>query len=158
LGKTRIGFTLETERGTPESERERLLEQGAPEDLIEFGMIPEFVGRLPVIAPLMPLTQEAMVQILTEPKNALIRQYQHLFSVEDAKLSFTEGALRAIAEKAQKRDTGARGLRAVMEEIMVDLMYELPDWEDKGAEFVVDEAAVRNRGRRLADLRVKRKE
>jgi ATP-dependent Clp protease ATP-binding subunit ClpX len=158
LGKSRIGFTLEAERGTDEAEREKLLEQGAPEDLIEFGMIPEFVGRLPVIAPLMPLSQEAMVSILTEPKNALVRQYQHLFASEDAKLTFTEGALRAIAEKATKRDTGARGLRAVMEEIMVDLMYELPDWEDKGAEFVIDEHAVLTRGRRLADLRVKRKE
>jgi ATP-dependent Clp protease ATP-binding subunit ClpX len=107
LGKSRIGFSVENQSDTEgTTEREMLLEQVAPEDLIEFGMIPEFVGRLPVIAPLMPLTEDAMVSILTEPKNALVRQYQHLFRLEDAKLSFTEGALRAIAEKATKRDTG----------------------------------------------------
>jgi len=159
LGKSRIGFSVENQSETEgTTEREMLLEQVAPEDLIEFGMIPEFVGRLPVIAPLMPLTEDAMVSILTEPKNALVRQYQHLFRLEDAKLSFTEGALRAIAEKATKRDTGARGLRAVMEELMVDLMYDLPEADNRGAEYVIDEAAVRQRGRRLADLRVKRKE
>ena len=105
----------------------------------------------------MPLTIDAMMNILTEPKNAIVRQYQHLFALEDAKLTFTDGALRAIAEKATKRDTGARGLRAVMEEIMVDLMFELPDHDNKGEEYVIDEAAVRSR-RRLADLRIKRKE
>ena len=159
LGKSRIGFSSENQKVTDEAlEREDLLQQVAPEDLIEYGMIPEFVGRLPVIAPLMPLNEGAMVSILTEPKNALVRQYQHLFALEDAKLSFTEGALRAIAEKATKRDTGARGLRAVMEEIMVDLMYELPEADNRGAEYVIDEAAVRQRGRSLSDLRVKRKE
>jgi ATP-dependent Clp protease ATP-binding subunit ClpX len=159
MGKTRIGFSLENQgQGDEEAQREKLLEQVAPEDLIEFGMIPEFIGRLPVIAPLVPLSQDAMVSILTEPRNALVRQYQHLFTIEDAKLSFTDGALRAIAEKAAKRDTGARGLRAVMEELMVDLMFELPELKEPGAEYVIDEAAVRTRGRRLSDLRVKRKE
>ena len=159
LGQTRIGFSMENQAAaTDEHRRERLLEQAAPEDLIEYGMIPEFVGRLPVMAPLMPLSQDAMVSILTEPRNALVRQYQHLFSLEDAKLTFTEGALRAIAERAATRDTGARGLRAVMEEVMVDLMFELPEAKDAGAEYVIDEAAVRQRGRRLSDLRVKRKE
>ncbi len=157
VGKSRIGFTADTAVRDDTTQREELLGQVAPEDLIEFGMIPEFVGRLPVIAPLMPLTIDAMMNILTEPKNAIVRQYQHLFALEDAKLSFTEGALRAIAEKATKRDTGARGLRAVMEEIMVDLMYELPDQAHKGAEFIIDEAAVRSR-RRLADLRIPPKE
>src|SRR3954462_7886744 len=114
LGKARIGFAPDQQMLDQETARIQLLSEVAPEDLIEFGMIPEFVGRLPVIAPLMPLTLDAMVSILTEPKNALVRQYQHLFSLEDAKLTFTEGALRAIAEKATKRDTGARGLRAVM--------------------------------------------
>src|SRR4051812_4531224 len=88
LGKSRIGFTIDPDHGDPERAQNKLLQQVAPEDLIEFGMIPEFVGRLPVIAPLMPLSKEAMVSILTEPKNALIRQYQHLFAVEDTKLSF----------------------------------------------------------------------
>jgi len=158
LGKSRIGFTLDQEPLSDEVKRNQLLGQVAPEDLIEFGMIPEFVGRLPVLAPLMPLSLDAMMSILTEPKNALIRQYQHLFSLENAKLTFTDGALRAIAEKASKRDTGARGLRGVMEEIMVDLMYELPDQKGTGAEYIIDEKAVRTPGRRLADLRVKRKE
>jgi ATP-dependent Clp protease ATP-binding subunit ClpX len=158
LGKARIGFAPEQMAVDAETARSQLLSEVAPEDLIEFGMIPEFVGRLPVIAPLMPLSLDAMVSILTEPKNALVRQYQHLFSLEDAKLTFTDGALRAIAEKAAKRDTGARGLRAVMEEIMVDLMYELPDLDNEGHEYIIDEAAVRRQGRRLLDLRVKRKE
>jgi ATP-dependent Clp protease ATP-binding subunit ClpX len=158
LGRSRIGFTIEQDNKSEEERRGQLLSQVAPEDLIEFGMIPEFVGRLPIIAPLMPLTTDAMISILTEPKNALVRQYQHLFSLEDAKLTFTDGALRAIAEKASKRDTGARGLRAVMEEIMVDLMFDLPDQKSSGAEYVIDEKHVRTPGRRLADLRVKRKE
>jgi ATP-dependent Clp protease ATP-binding subunit ClpX len=158
LGKSRIGFTLDAEPQSEEAKRSQLLSQVAPEDLIEFGMIPEFIGRLPVIAPLMPLAQDAMVSILTEPKNALVRQYQHLFALEDAKLTFTDGALRAIAERAAKRDTGARGLRAVMEEVMVDLMYDLPDHKTPGAEYIIDEKTVRSPGRRLIDLRVKRKE
>jgi ATP-dependent Clp protease ATP-binding subunit ClpX len=158
LGKSRIGFTIEHDARSEEERRGTLLSQVAPEDLIEYGMIPEFVGRLPIIAPLMPLTTDAMISILTEPKNALVRQYQHLFTLEDAKLSFTDGALLAIAEKASKRDTGARGLRAVMEEIMVDLMYDLPDQKSPGAEYIIDEASVRKPSRRLADLRVKRKE
>ena len=158
LGKARIGFAPDQMAVNEVTAREQLLSQVAPEDLIEFGMIPEFVGRLPVIAPLMPLALDAMVSILTEPKNALVRQYQHLFSLENAKLTFTDGALQAIAEKATKRDTGARGLRAVMEEIMVDLMYELPDMENEGEEYVIDEAAVRRTAKRLAELRIKRKE
>ncbi len=157
LGKTRIGFTTDTTRRDEEAERAQLLTRVVPEDLIEFGMIPEFVGRLPVIAPLTPLTIEGMVSILTEPRNAIVRQYQHLFALEDAKLTFTEGALRAIATRASKRDTGARGLRAVMEEIMVDLMYELPEHNNQGEEYIIDEHAVL-RPRRLADLRVARKE
>jgi ATP-dependent Clp protease ATP-binding subunit ClpX len=157
LGKTRIGFTSDMSLRDEEAERAQLLTRVVPEDLIEFGMIPEFVGRLPVIAPLTPLTIEAMVSILTEPRNAIVRQYQHLFALEEAKLTFTDEALRAIATKATKRDTGARGLRAVMEEIMVDLMYELPDHDSHGEEYIIDAGAV-DRPRRLADLRIKRKE
>jgi ATP-dependent Clp protease ATP-binding subunit ClpX len=158
VGRARIGFSTEPGAARGDStEREQLLTQVQPEDLIEYGMIPEFIGRLPVIAPLVPLTVDAMVNILTEPKNALVRQYQHLFSLENAKLSFTEGALRAIAEKATKRDTGARGLRAVVEELMIHLMYELPEHDNAGCEYIIDEGAVRT-PRRLAELRVKRKE
>ncbi len=140
-----------------ERDREVILSQVTPDDLIEFGMIPEFVGRLPILAPLMPLTVEAMINILTEPKNALIRQYQHMFHLERAKLRFTDAALRAIGEKALKRDTGARALRAVLEEIMIGLMYDLPEGNHAGVEFVIDEGDVL-KPRRLEDIRVKRKE
>jgi ATP-dependent Clp protease ATP-binding subunit ClpX len=97
------------------------------------------------------------MHILTEPKNAIARQYQHLFALENAKLTFTPGALRKIAEKALKRDTGARALRAVMEELMLDLMYELPEHRHEGAEYVIDERAIERKGS-LAELRVNRKE
>jgi ATP-dependent Clp protease ATP-binding subunit ClpX len=158
IGRKRIGFQVEPQAGSAiEREREQVLAQVTPDDLIEFGMIPEFVGRLPIIAPLMPLSVEAMVNILTEPRNALVRQYQHMFNLERAKLRFTDGALRAIAEKALKRDTGARALRSVLEEIMIGLMYDLPENDNANTEFVIDEVDVL-KPRRLADLRVKRKE
>ncbi len=157
LGKSRIGFH-ESMTATDEAREARhVLSQVTPEDLVEFGMIPEFIGRLPVLAPLEPLTVDTLVHILTEPKNAIVRQYQHLFGLENAKLSFTPGALRRIAEKALKRNTGARALRSVMEEVMLDLMFELPDHRSEGVEFIIDEQAV-DRRRSLADLRVKRKE
>jgi ATP-dependent Clp protease ATP-binding subunit ClpX len=111
-----------------------VLEQVIPEDVIEFGMIPEFVGRLPVIAVLGALDEESLIDILTKPKNALCRQYQRFFEMEDAELEFTEDALRAIAHKALKRDTGARALRAITEELMLDLMYQLPE-ESKPARY-----------------------
>jgi ATP-dependent Clp protease ATP-binding subunit ClpX len=104
-------------------------------------MIPEFVGRLPVLAPLEPLDEEALIRILTEPRNALVRQYQKLFEMEGAELVFEEGALREIARKAKSRDTGARGLRSIVEEIMLDVMYELPDLETKGKHIVTEEVA-----------------
>lgn len=155
VGKARIGFTDKNFEGDDTREKGALLSQVQPDDLFEFGMIPEFIGRLPIVAPLMPLTIDAMVNVLTEPKNALVRQYQHLFQMEGAKLTFTEGALKAVAEKAMERDTGARGLRGVMEEIMLDLMYELPEHNNQNAEYVVDTIDVRKR-RTLAELRVKR--
>ena len=112
-----------------------------PEDLLKFGLIPEFVGRLPVIATLTDLDEEALVTILTEPKNALVKQYQRLFELEDAELSFTEDALKAIAKKAIARKTGARGLRSIMENILLDTMFELPGL-DSVREVVVNEEAV----------------
>jgi len=157
LGKTRIGFTLEREAGDEVEESGKVLLQVTADDLIEFGMIPEFVGRLPVLAPLAPLTIDTLMHILTEPKNAIVRQYQHLFALENAKLNFTSGAMRKIAERALKRDTGARALRAVMEEIMLDLMYELPEHRHEGAEYLVDERAIESKGS-LTELRVNRKE
>jgi len=112
-----------------------------PEDLLKFGLIPEFVGRLPVIATLTDLDEEALVTILTQPKNALVKQYQRLFELEDALLSFTDDALKAIAKHAIKRKTGARGLRSILEEILLDTMFELPGM-DNVEEVVVNEEAV----------------
>ncbi|MFA5580605.1 MAG: ATP-dependent Clp protease ATP-binding subunit ClpX [Paracoccaceae bacterium] len=112
-----------------------------PEDLLKFGLIPEFVGRLPVIATLTDLDEESLVTILTEPKNALVKQYQRLFELEDATLTFTDDALRAIAKRAIKRKTGARGLRSILEDILLDTMFELPGMEGV-REVVVNEEAV----------------
>ncbi|WP_373356704.1 ATP-dependent Clp protease ATP-binding subunit ClpX [Pseudoroseicyclus sp. CXY001] len=112
-----------------------------PEDLLKFGLIPEFVGRLPVIATLEDLDEPALVTILTQPKNALVKQYQRLFELEDTKLTFTEDALSAIARRAIERKTGARGLRSIMEDILLDSMFELPSLSDV-TEVVVNEEAV----------------
>ena len=103
-----------------------LLAQVSPEDLLKYGLIPEFVGRLPVVATLDDLDKDALVRILTEPKNALVKQYRKLVEFESVTLQFTEGALVAIAEKALERNTGARGLRSIIEDLMLDTMYELP--------------------------------
>ncbi|MDU8929080.1 ATP-dependent Clp protease ATP-binding subunit ClpX [Alisedimentitalea sp. MJ-SS2] len=112
-----------------------------PEDLLKFGLIPEFVGRLPVIATLEDLDEDALVTILTQPKNALVKQYQRLFELEDAQLSFTDDALSAIAKRAIERKTGARGLRSILEEVLLDTMFELPGMENV-EEVVVNEEAV----------------
>jgi ATP-dependent Clp protease ATP-binding subunit ClpX len=157
VGKSRIGFTTQSVDRDDAAESAKIQAQVTADDLIEFGMIPEFVGRLPVLAPLMPLTNDALIKILTEPKNAIIRQYQHLFSLEGAKLEFTKEALDAIAQKAAKRETGARALRSVLEEMMLDLMYQLPDMNNENAAYVIDADAVDTR-RTLKELQVKRKE
>jgi ATP-dependent Clp protease ATP-binding subunit ClpX len=112
-----------------------ILQGVEPEDLTRFGLIPEFVGRLPVIATLTDLDADALVTILTEPRNALVKQYQALFEMEDVRLSFSDDALKAIAKKALDRKTGARGLRSIMEGILLDSMYDLPTYE--GVEEVV---------------------
>ena len=108
-----------------------------PEDLVHFGMIPEFVGRLPCITALEDLDERAMTRILTEPRNALAKQFQKFFSMESCTLTFTDEALAAVAKKAMARDVGARALRAVIEEIMLDLMYELPENVEKGAVYEI---------------------
>jgi len=118
-----------------------MFKQLEPEDLLKFGLIPEFVGRLPVIATLEDLDEPALVTILTEPKNALVKQYQRLFELEDVKLTFTDDALKAIAKRAIERKTGARGLRSIMEDILLDTMFELPGM-DSVEEVVVNEEAV----------------
>ncbi len=157
VGRSRIGFTEVADTRTQDSESEQLLQQVQPDDLVEFGMIPEFIGRLPVIAPLSPLTEDVLVNILTEPKNAVIKQYQYQFSLEGAKLTFTKKALHAIARKALERKTGARGLRGVLEEMMLDLMYELPEAKAQGVEYIIDEADV-NAKRKLGEIKTRRKE
>jgi ATP-dependent Clp protease ATP-binding subunit ClpX len=145
LGKRRIGFSTDpiTEQ-TRQQESGKYLSQVTPEDVLEFGMIPELVGRLPIVCPLMPLNREAMVQILTEPKNALIKQFQHLFSLEGAALEFTHDALETIADRALQRETGARALRAVLDEYMMEIMYELPDVPCDGVTFIIDADAIEN--------------
>ncbi len=125
-----------------------LLEKLEPEDLLKFGLIPEFVGRLPVIATLHDLDEDALVRILTEPKNALVKQYQKLFELENVKLTFTPEALRAIARKAIARKTGARGLRSILEDILLDTMFELPSMEGV-EEVVVNEEAVEKQAKPL---------
>jgi ATP-dependent Clp protease ATP-binding subunit ClpX len=118
-----------------------LLRQSEPEDLLKFGLIPEFVGRLPVIATLEDLDVAALVKILVEPKNALVKQYGKLFDMENVELSFTDDALTAIARKAIERKTGARGLRSILESILLDTMFDLPSMEGVG-EVVVDKDVV----------------
>jgi ATP-dependent Clp protease ATP-binding subunit ClpX len=140
LGRGTIGFGARPEQ--QEKTLGELLSKVTSADLIKFGMIPEFVGRLPVLAPLDPLDEDTLVRILTEPRNALVRQYQKLFEMEGAELEFAHSALREIARRAKDRDTGARGLRSIVEEIMTDIMFELPDIEPKG-KYTVTEAVVR---------------
>ena len=148
LGKKMIGFDSElVGKRDEKAEYSDMLEQVIPEDIIEYGMIPEMVGRLPVITTLGPLDEEALIEILTQPKNALCKQYQRFFEMEDAKLEFTDDALHALAEKALKRDTGARALRSITEELMIDLMYQLPE-ESKPAKYVITRDIVE----RKADL------
>ena len=132
LGRKQIGFNDALAALDERRDLREVLLKVQPDDLIEFGMIPEFVGRLPVVCPLEPLDEDSLIRILTEPKNALVAQYQKLFEMETAKLEFTEAALREISARALKRDTGARALRAVVEEFMLPYMFELPDLKKNG--------------------------
>jgi ATP-dependent Clp protease ATP-binding subunit ClpX len=143
LGRRKIGFNTDPIARGSQEERQSVLGQIIVEDVLEFGMIPELMGRLPLITPLMPLDRTALVRILLEPKNALVRQYQHLFSLEGAQLEFTPGALDLIAQRALDRNTGARALRAVVDELMLDLMYALPELDNAGVTYCINEDAVR---------------
>ena len=129
-----IGFGADV-RAPEERQTGEILREVEPEDLLKFGLIPEFVGRLPVVATLEDLDEDALVEILTKPKNALVKQYQRLFEMEDTKLTFSDAALRSIAVKAVERKTGARGLRSIMENILLDTMFDLPGMD--GVEEVV---------------------
>ncbi len=145
LGKRVLGFS-----GQDDREDRRILDmEGAdilaavePEDLLKFGLIPEFVGRLPVIATLSELTEDDLVKVLTEPRNSLIKQYKALFAIEGVELDFTEDALRALAGLARKRGTGARGLRAILENLMVNVMYEVPSREDVEGCTITEKAVL----------------
>jgi ATP-dependent Clp protease ATP-binding subunit ClpX len=129
VGKKTLGFTADV-RGQVERDNEDLLLQVRPEDLTKFGLIPEFIGRLPLIAAVTKLDQAALVQILTEPKNALVKQYQKLFELDGVELEFSQDAVEAIADRAMERGTGARGLRAIIEEVLLHVMYDVPSRGD----------------------------
>jgi ATP-dependent Clp protease ATP-binding subunit ClpX len=142
VGKKTLGFSQEPiSKG--KMEMEAILEKVQPEDLLKYGLIPEFVGRFSVVATLNELDTTALMKVLSEPKNALIKQFQKLFEFENVKLKFTENAIRAIAEKAIAHKTGARGLRSVLEEHMLDIMFDLPSRDDIG-EVVINEEVIKN--------------
>ena len=140
LGSGSIGFGAEI-IGKDERSISELFAQVLPEDLVKFGLIPEFIGRLPVMVSLEQLDEAALVKILTEPKNAITKQYTKLFDIDGVKLTFTEDAVKAVAKKAQERKTGARGLRAILESVMMDTMYELPS-DDTVGECIITEQTV----------------
>ena len=146
--KTGIGFGAEVASPDDRKNITLLLRGTEPEDLIKFGLIPEFVGRLPVAATLDELDEDALIQILVEPKNALIKQYQKMFRLEGVELEVREPALRAIAKKALARKTGARGLRSILEQVLLDVMYDLPSLSNL-ARVVVDESTIANDGKPL---------
>ncbi len=137
LGKKAIGFGSENDVEATASEHARVLEEAQPDDLVHFGLIPELIGRLPLMTTLAPLDEETMISILTEPKNAIVKQYQQFFKMEDASLEFTATALKAIANKAMKRDVGARALRGVVEEMMLEILFDLPDANEEGAAYEI---------------------
>lgn len=141
LGRRTIGFGQDAGKRET-SDLADLLPQVTTDDVLEFGLIPELVGRLPVATSLTPLNEESLIRVLTEPKNALVKQYESLFEMENCDLQFTEAGLQAIARRALDKGTGARGLRSIIEQVMLDIMYELPD-QPAGSNFVVDDKVVR---------------
>lgn len=148
VGKKGLGFGAELESAS-ERDAQNLFAQVLPEDLVKFGLIPEFIGRLPIVATVENLDRESLVKVLTEPRNSLVKQYERLFDMDGAQLTFEQDALEEIANRALDRGTGARGLRAIMEDILVPIMYDLPDQDDTG-EVVITAAVVR--GEETPDL------
>ncbi|MFC5700542.1 ATP-dependent protease ATP-binding subunit ClpX [Cohnella faecalis] len=157
IGKKVIGFSAAIE-GQKEMKAGEYLSLAQPEDLLKFGLIPEFVGRLPVISTLEPLDEAALVRILSEPKNALVKQYQKLLEMDNVKLEFDGGALEEIAREAIKRNTGARGLRAIIEGIMLDVMYEVPSREDVTNCLVTEKVVKEKMSPELTSKKGKKKE
>jgi ATP-dependent Clp protease ATP-binding subunit ClpX len=152
VGKKSLGFKPGEEEGevvTPKKVQQELMSDVQPQDLIKFGLIPEFVGRLPVVGNLDELDENALVEILTRPKNAIVKQYQRLFEFENVRLKFSDDALKAVARQAMSRKVGARGLRMILEELMLDLMYHLPS-QKKVKEFEVTREMVEKRDASLA--------
>ena len=150
LGNRTLGFGQQS-GFVAESNLAELLPQVTTDDVLEFGLIPELVGRLPVISALAPLNEEGLVRVLTEPKNALVKQYQSLFEMEESELSFTEDALLAIARRAHQKGTGARGLRSIIESVMLDIMFELPD-QEKGTSIVIEEEMITDSSKKYFPL------
>src|ERR1700753_1550764 len=142
IGQSTLGFGADI-KSKRDFKLGELLSQVQPEDLLKFGLIPEFIGRLPIVATLHELNEDALVDILTKPKNALVKQYQRLFEMDGVKLKFTKGALGAVSREALVRESGARGLRAILEEAMLDIMYEVPSKQGI-KEVVVNEDAITN--------------
>jgi ATP-dependent Clp protease ATP-binding subunit ClpX len=157
-GRRQIGFTREEiEQGAMEKAKRNPFADVEPDDLLRYGLIPELVGRLPVTVPLDTLDEEALIRILVEPKNALVKQYQKLFDLEDVRLTIEKEALRAIAQKAIKRGTGARGLRAILEEMMTDIMFDLPSRDDVREVAVTAECVSEGRQPLLVTERARQK-
>lgn len=152
LNQKRMGFGVDL--GGNEQRSSELLEKAHPEDLIKYGMIPEFVGRIPVVSTLHELDHESLVRILTEPKNSLVRQYETMLSFEGVGLTFTEDALAAVAEEALERNVGARGLRIILEELMLDIMYQIPSLPDT-EDLVISRDVVEHRVQPLTGVRKK---
>jgi len=142
IGRKSIGFGVDVEGGRDKMYGE-LIREVQPEDLLKYGLIPEFIGRLPITATLEELAEDVLVEILKKPRNAIVKQYKKLFELENVKLTFTEGAVRGIAREAMKKKTGARGLRSIMEKVMLDVMYELPSIQNV-KECVVSEEVISN--------------
>jgi len=152
LGQSRIGFSSGQEQD--DRNLRDLLSAVTPHDVLQFGLIPELIGRLPIATPLLPLDEAEMIRVLTEPRNAIIKQYQHLFQLEGASLEFSDAALSGLAQRAMERGTGARALRAVIDALMLDLMYDLPDQDRAGRHYLIDESTL-NGGTTLDQLEQK---
>jgi len=148
VGKRTVGFNTDESKKTVEVNASKLMREVEPQDFLRYGLIPEFMGRLPVVAVLDELSEKDLVRILTEPRNAIIKQYQKLFEFENVKLKFTDGALGAVARESMRRKAGARGLRAILENVMLDTMYELPS-QSNIKEVIINEEVILDKSRMI---------